>query len=699
MSAAALLVVAAGGAFADGASDAKERVGKLAEAKSSEFWALVSEIEQIGPEAAPALQEGLKAPEPKVRLGCAKAMYRIGEKKEGAAALVQLVREKDKDVRRHAADLIADLTRDDANFGSRKDMQKALLEALDGADDQKFQIALSRALYSVANDLGAIDTLKKLLTAKDTEVRKDAALALAELNDFEVAMPVLKRIAAEPGDKGAMARLYLKHKELQDALLRRVADKPSAKYALLDEMIELVKARYVDQARTDEAALLEGAARGIAETLDPFSAYLNEKDLRELQEGMNKVYGGIGAHVSTRDDWLTIERPVYSGPAYRGGLRALDRITEIAGWSTYKRPIEDCVTRLKGEPGTKVTFKVARRGWSEPREFSMDRERITIKTATCEMLPGKVGLIQINSFGGDTNEDMRACIDRMMKEGAVALVLDLRNNPGGLLNEVVAMLDRFVPAGQVLCTTKDRHGKEIERLESKDDDKLSLPVSVLVNEGSASASEIMSGAMQDLKLATVIGERSYGKGSVQRIEPMKATRGKTAFKMTFAKYYLPSGRSIHIDRDRYGRVPDGATGGVVPDIEVKMPERDLWKEYEFAKILDSGALDKYVEAHWEKDREALTKVAESIHPDAKNIPGFDGFVADLKSKAEPAELAQLLRTHIRRKVADERSREFLVDLHMDVQAQRAVVEALKLANVDPKSVEEYKDFAMAPDPK
>lgn len=696
----ALLAALAGTAGAGPAEDVKERVARLAAAKGGEFWAIVSELEQMGPEAVGPLSEALKAPEAKVRMGVAKALYRCGEKKEAVATLVSLIAEKDKEVRRTSADLLADLTRNDASFGNRKEIESVLQDALDNADDQRFIIALSRALYGIASNIRATDELKKLLKAKDAEVKKEAALALAELEDFDDAMPILKQMAAEPGDKGSLARLYLKHKTLQDSLMRKNVG-PAAgggEYALLDELISLIMANYIDKTKADKKALIEGAARGIAETLDPFSVYLNEKDLKELTEGINKKYGGIGAHVSGRDEWLTIERPVYDGPAYRGGLRSLDRIVEIEGKSTFKLPLDECVSRLKGEPGTKVRFKVARRGWAEPREFTLERAQIQIKTATGEMLPGKIGLVQITSFGGDTNKEMRAAVDALLKDGAIALIIDLRSNPGGLLGEVVKMVDRFVPAGLVLCTTKDRDGKILEELRSVDAEEIKLPVAVLINEGSASAAEIMSGALQDLKVSVTIGERSYGKGSVQRIMPLK-TNVNGAFKYTFAKYYLPSGRSIHIERDRFGKVDEKAEGGVIPDITVKLPERDLWKDFEFARILDSGKLDAYLTANYDKHKDLFTKLAVETVADSSAYPEFESLMKDLKTKADPAEVTQLLRQHVRRRVADDRKKEFLVDLNLDTQAQKAVLEVLKKCQVDAETVAEYKPFAHAFDAK
>ncbi|KAF0241655.1 MAG: carboxyl-terminal processing [Planctomycetota bacterium] len=690
----ALLVALAGNVSAGPAEDVKQRVDQLPTAKGAEFWRLVAELEQLGPEAVGPLSEALKAPEAKVRMGVAKALYRCGEKKEAVATLVTLLAEKDKEVRRTSADLLADLTRNDANFGNRKEIESVLQDALDSADDQRFIVALSRALYGIASNIRATDELKKLLKAKDGEVRKEAALALAELEDFDDALPILKQISAEPGDKGSLARLYLKHKALQDSLLRNKVG-PAAgggEYALLDEMIKLIEGAYVDRTKADKKALIEGAARGIAETLDPYSVYLSEKDLKELQEGINKKYGGIGAHVSGRDDWLTIERPVYDGPAYRAGIRSMDRVVDIEGKSTYKTPLEDCVSRLKGEPGTKVRFKVARRGWAEPREFTLERAQIVIHTSVGDMLPGKVGFIQINSFGGDTNEEMRAAIDRLTTDGAIALIIDLRNNPGGLLGEVVQMVDRFVPAGKVICTTKDRDGKVIDELKSTGADEFQLPVAVLINEGSASAAEIMSGALQDFGISVTIGERSYGKGSVQRIQGL-STDKNSAFKYTFAKYYLPSGRSIHIERDRYGKVDEKAEGGVIPDIAIKLPERDLWKEFEFARILDSGKLDEYLTANYDKNKDAFTKLADETVADPAAYPGFDDLMKALKTKAEPSEVAQLARQHVRGRVADDRKREFLVDLNLDTQAQRAVLEVLKKAKVDAETVAEYKPFA------
>ncbi|NUN50072.1 MAG: hypothetical protein HUU15_14685 [Candidatus Brocadiae bacterium] len=696
----ALCLFFAHSSWAGPAEDAQALVEKLPEAKGAEFWTVVSDLEAIGPQAVPALTGALKSPEGRVRLGAAKAIYRCGEKKEGVAVLMTLIGEKNKEVRRQSADVLADLTRNDANFGNRKEIVSVLQEALDASDDQKLTLALSRALWSIDSNIRATDELKKLLTAKDGDVRRDAALALAESDDFDTAMPHLKRMSAEPGERGALARLYIKHKNLQDSLLRKaVGNTQGGKYALLEEMIEHVEKFYVDPKKADEKLLLEGAARGIAEVLDPHSTFLNEKDLKDMTADLNKRYGGIGAHVSTRDDFLTIERPVYSGPAYRAGLRTLDRIVEIEGQTTYKRPVEDCVTRLRGEPGTRVKIKVGRRGWAEPREFELERAEISIRTAQGDMLPGKVGWIQITSFGSTTNDEMRESLDALLKDGAVALIIDLRNNGGGLLPQVVKMVDRFVPAGKVICTTKDRQARVLEELKSEDDATVDIPVVVLINEGSASASEIMSGALQDFQVATIIGERSYGKGSVQRIIPLRALKNSGAFKYTFAKYYLPSGRSIHIDRDRYGKVDPSATGGVVPDIEVKLPERDLWKEFEFARILDSGKLDAYVDGSWEQNREAFTRAATDTAADPAAFPGFDALYDSLKAKAEKIDVAQLVRQHVRRKLADERKREHLVDLNVDTQAQRAVIEVLRKAKVDADTVAEYKPFAHAFDAK
>ncbi|MCE9584807.1 MAG: PDZ domain-containing protein [Planctomycetes bacterium] len=690
----AFLVAVAGHVTAEPGESVKAKVDKLTDLKGAEFWQAVAELEQLGPQSAGELAAELKRPEAKVRMGVAKALYRCGEKKEAVSAFLTLVGEKDKEVRRTSADLLADLTRNDANFGNRKEIESVLQDALDASDDQKFTIALSRALYGIASNIRATDELKKLLKAKDGDVRKQAAFALAELEDFDDAMPILKALASEPGERGELARLYIKHKQLQDSLIRNKVG-PAAgggDYALLDEMIGMIMSSYVNKSKADKKALIEGAARGIAETLDPFSVYMNEKDLKELTEGLNKKYGGIGAHVSGRDDFLTIERPVYDGPAYRAGLRSLDRIIEIEGQTTYKRPLDDCVSRLKGEPGTKVRFKIARRGWAEPREFTLERAQISIKTAVGEMLPGKVGFISISTFGGTTDAEMREELDQLVKDGAVGLIIDLRNNGGGLLNQVIKMVDRFVPAGKIIVTTKDRDGKVLEETKSSDDDEVKLPVVVLINEGSASASEIMSGALQDLGVSTTVGERSYGKGSVQSIRSLK-TDPNGAFKLTFAKYYLPSGRSIHIERDRYGKVDDKAEGGVKPDIEVKLPERDLWKDFEFARILDSGKLDEYMTANYDANKELLTKLATETVADPAAYPKFDDLMKSLKTKADAGEVAQLLRQHVRRRVSDDRKKEFLVDLNLDTQAQRAVIELLKKANLKAEDVAEYKPFA------
>jgi carboxyl-terminal processing protease len=675
----------------DGQSRVKGPFEKLAKARVDEVWPIASELEAAGREIVPDLQDGLKRPEAPIRLACAKALYALEARRDAVAALLTLMGEDNIEFRTAAAEVLAALVKDETEtYGDIEEVASKISKLLDTAADKAVRVSFCRALYAVNRDVAAVRELKELLECDSQAVREESAIALGEMKQYEAALPMLKKMAQLPNDRGKVARMLIEQKRLTDLIMRKSLGNNKYDYPLLDEIIEIIGQRYVDPAKADLATLLTNAARGVAGGLDPYTSYLDEKEKKRLREDIEQKYGGIGAHVSTRDEWLTIERPIYSGPAYKAGLRSLDRIVEVEGTSTYGKTVEELVGKLKGQPGTKVNIKVYRRGWTDSRPFTLTREQIVIKTAKCTILPGNIGYALVESFSDTTARELADGLKMFEEKGVKGLIMDLRGNSGGYLSAAKDITDLFLKSGQVIVETRGRGGKVIDTLKSKSDYAFEVPTVILINGGSASASEIVAGAMQDYQLATLVGEKSYGKGSVQHMIDLKTTDYATTLRMTVAKWYTPKGRSIQRDKN-----PDTGveTGGIEPDIKIAAPELEpklLWRAAETEKLLESGKLDEYVKAHYETNKDLFKQLVDYDAFDCGKYPGFDDFYNSLKTKADRDDVREMLRAHLRRKVSDDRSIEFLCDIESDVQLQRGITEVLGKMKVAVDSIAEYK---------
>ena len=673
----------------DSAVQAEVIIQKLTEAEGAKYWSLTRQLESLDKKALPAVTEGLQAPQAYVRLACARASYKMGRKAEGALTLIRIIQEiKSNRVKIDAAEQLAGLVKDDDGYGDKELVEGSLESLLDVTLEPEVRLSLAKALYNVSATARAVREIKELLKLKDEGIRIKAALTLAQMDHFEDSLPILKKLADDPTEYGHLARVYLEYKRLQDAYQRKVLNTRKFDYVVLDEILTLIKERYVDPEQFDLEKLMTAAAKGIAKSLDRFSDYHTELEKKRSTESINMKYGGIGAYVSMRNDYLTIERPIYGGPCYKVGLRSLDQITEVEGESTRSKNISDLINKLKGDPKTPVKIKVYRRGWAKERDFTLIRAFIQIKTARGEMLPGKIGYLLITSFGNTTAQEMEQVLKGFQKQDIQSLIIDLRSNSGGLLHTVVKMVDMVIEKNKVVVTTKDRVGV-VDRYVTRRDNIIDMPIYLLVNEGTASAAEILSGALQDYKKGVLIGTQTFGKGSVQNILELKSTNRDTALRLTVAKYYLPTGRSIHMD--------EKGNGGLEPDIKVELPERKLWQDQESNRILDAGLLDKYITRHYDAHKDVLQKLADSDGLDQKKYPEFDDFYQELLTAHNihltQNEVREILRVHIRRYVADERGSEFLTDLQKDVVLQRAIVEATKGLGVVTETIPEYKIFA------
>ncbi len=318
------------------------------------------------------------------------------------------------------------------------------------------------------------------------------------------------------------------------------------------EVFTKIKKDYVEDVEDD--VLLENAIRGMLEGLDPHSSYLDEEAYQNLQEGTTGEFGGLGIEVGMEDGFIKVISPIDDTPAQKAGLQAGDLIIRLDETPVKGMSLNDAVLRMRGEPGTDITLTVIREGAEKPLKLTITRDIIKVKSVRSQTLEPGFGYLRISHFQSRTAEDARVELQQLKQDNGGALnglVLDLRNNPGGILNAAVNVSDLFLDKGLIVYT-EGRIDDSKLRFNAKPTDLLdNAPVVVLVNAGSASASEIVAGALQDHKRAIIMGQKTFGKGSVQTVLPVS---NSAALKLTTARYYTPSGRSIQV----YGIEPDVA---------------------------------------------------------------------------------------------------------------------------------------------
>jgi carboxyl-terminal processing protease len=351
-------------------------------------------------------------------------------------------------------------------------------------------------------------------------------------------------------------------------------DKTYEQLKVLVDVLDYVRQDYVDEPDTQK--LIYGAAAGMVKTLDPFSQFMDPEAHGDIKTETEGQFGGLGLRVMLRGDWLTVITPLPGTPVYRLGILPKDRIVEIDGESTRDMDISAALKKLRGKPGTKVKLSIMRPsdesgdGPGLTKEFVVTRETIKIESVQSWPLTGGVGYLRIIEFSARTAADVAAALKSLKKGGATSVVLDMRNNPGGLLSGAVEVASDFLGESKLIVYTQGR--KPESRQEFRAGPTASygnLPMVVLVNEGSASGSEIVAGALQDHKRALIMGMRTYGKASVQSVIPLPDGAG---LRLTVARYYTPSGRSIQRDEKNH-------TGGIAPDIEVPVDEEMEAKLY------------------------------------------------------------------------------------------------------------------------
>jgi len=380
---------------------------------------------------------------------------------------------------------------------------------------------------------------------------------------------------------------------------------------LFADVFERVRAEYVEP--VNDRDLIENAINGMLTGLDPHSSYLTAKSFRDMQVNTRGEFGGLGIEVTQESGYIKVISPIDDTPAMRAGVKAGDLITALDGQTVQGMSLNDAVEKMRGAPNTRITLTIRREGAPKPLEIGLVREVIKLRVVRSRLEGGDVAYIRVSSFTEQTEVSVRRAFNELKAESGDklrGLVLDLRNNPGGLLPQSITVSDDFLDRGEIV-STRGRHAENTQRWNAKSEDITGgLPIVVLINGGSASASEIVAGALQDHRRAVVVGVRSFGKGSVQTVTPLPGNGG---MRLTTARYYTPSGRSIQ------GQ-------GITPDVEVMASREEVarfgpQREAELNRTLSNTGGTPQASAPPRNDLPAIAREIAKLPPE--NQPAFD----------------------------------------------------------------------------
>ena len=362
---------------------------------------------------------------------------------------------------------------------------------------------------------------------------------------------------------------------------------------VLTEVLRQVEENYVEP--QDPQELIYGAIKGMVRSLDPHSSFMTKEEYKDLMLETKGSFTGIGIEITVKDGILTVVSPIEGTPAYKAGIKAGDKIIKVEDKPTQDMTLMEAVKSIRGPKGSKVNLSIMREGIEKLLEFSITRDVIPLISVKHNLLTPEIGYLRISNFQSNTTKDLELALKDIENGRELnGLILDLRNNPGGLLSQAIEVSDLFLDSGLIVSTQGRDKSQNIKATAHKNEKNRSYPIIVLINGGSASAAEIVAGALQDNKKALVLGTRSFGKGSVQTILPLSDGSG---LRLTTARYYTPSGRSIQIS-------------GIEPDIEVPFVPPDKEEEKEDKRFIREEDLKNHMSQEKKKDMKAREKSPE-----------------------------------------------------------------------------------------
>jgi len=507
------------------------------------IWALSESLAGQGKAAIAPLREQLEGASPARLLAIGRALVLLEDFTKGLEVLKGLVKTEAPVPLRVAALQV---------IGGEGELEDAewLEDEIDVMLEPRVKMAMAKAIWHLgfSNKGKGKEVLVKFMRSTDEDLRAEGALALGEIGAASEALAVLAQLQHEPSERGRSAAFLLRMLSAEQAAEQalRGGGSPDGQepdpdlqpggspeeWPLLDELMAALKQLYFHADRLDREKIEDAMAAGVTKALDPYTTYLSPEQNAKFLEGLDPTYGGVGAYVfndPTNMERFTISRPIWGGPIYRAGLRTGDLILEIDGTSTEGLGVDDCVRLLKGPPGTPVTVTILRPGWSEPKPYTLTRARITIPTTAYDILPGNIGFLEILSFSQDTAEEVAKILDRFDDAGVNGIVVDVRYNGGGYLQSAVEIASQFLPRDKLIVTEKGRPESWRERPHrslGSGAGRRQVPVVVLINQGTASAAEILAGSLKQNERARLVGTMSFGKGSVQNPFDLKSRPGE-----------------------------------------------------------------------------------------------------------------------------------------------------------------------------
>ncbi|MDR1534410.1 MAG: S41 family peptidase [Planctomycetota bacterium] len=610
------------------------------------------------------------------RLAASAALLRLGEQRSGVSGLEAVAMDSGVPLpeRLEAAQILG-------KWGG--EYASARLGVIMNAPDvpERLRVEFAYGLWRLSSRPQAYDILDEIRRRGATGIaRAEAVLALGRTDRFPYVKDEIKALADEPGAIGERAEnLLLINSRLDDEI-----DRDDFTVRLISEVVQKIRDFYAadeddrDQVkRLEPKSLGEASAQALLYSLDQFNDYLNEEDFSDFESQLRANYGGIGAWVGMRDGRFTILTPMFDKPAHRAGLRPMDVIDRIDEVDISDLRQNEIIKLLKGEPGTMARLRVHRRSWKEPRVIQVKREIIAIESVVSQVLPGNIGYIKINSFNdGDqyrrvkgTPALVKDALASFAGQGIRGLIVDLTNNPGGVMVSGVDVAKLFLGDSKLIVSSRGKRGSR-RVTEYKAGLRAPFwqgPVVMVVNPGTASAAEILAGAMRDHKRAPLVGRKTYGKGSVQSLIGVKTTRDRSRIKLTVAKYYLPNGDCIHgkgIDPDF--RVPENELSG--NELEARWKIRD---QHDVMFWLEEN--DRFT-----RHEDEYRRLLEFDNLDPYAYPEFDSLLAALQIKYPKDQIdAELCRKELRYGLTtylhDFKGENRYVDLEENSYLQEAIV--------------------------
>jgi carboxyl-terminal processing protease len=430
---------------------------------------------------------------------------------------------------------------------------------------------------------------------------------------------------------------------------------------LFSEVLNQLQDNYVEPKDTRD--LIIGAIKGMLQSLDPHSSYMTKDEHEDLLIETEGEFSGIGIQIGLKDNILTVVSPIEDTPAYEAGIEAGDKIVKIGDKSTIDMTLMDAVKLIRGTQGTEVELTISREGEDKPLVFNITRDVIPLRTVKSFEFDNDIGYVRITAFQGNTTEDMITALDELEEEKELkGLVLDLRSNPGGLLTQAIGVSDEFLNSGMIVSTKGRNHEQDMEEFAHENGRERNYPIIVLVNGGSASASEIVAGALQDNKRALILGTRTFGKGSVQTILPLSDGSG---LRLTTARYYTPSGKDIQLS-------------GITPDIELEYIPKTVEEEEESPRFIREEDLEGHMENEELSDEELSISGKEEEEEKEEEV-----IEEEKEEEMEEAEEEEK---------EDEKEEEVIEEEKEETDSDREYFEALKRDNQVQQAIQLLKSW-------